>query len=101
MMLPVTVIVSLDVVATRSKSPVIFSPSPALLPWLGWKVISLLVLMLIPASVVISPSALIVAAPPKWKSESFKSTDVVEALPIVVVPFTPALPAKVPICLIV
>ena len=34
MMLPVTVIVSLLVVATRSKSPVIFSPSlPP--PWLG------------------------------------------------------------------
>ena len=32
MMSPATVIVSLDVVATRSKSPVIFSPSPAVPP---------------------------------------------------------------------
>ena len=61
---PAIVTVSLLVVATISKSPVVLRAAPEA-PWFGLKVRSLFVLILMPASVVISPAAVIVVAPPK------------------------------------
>ena len=62
---------------------------------------------MISLSVTISPAALRIVVPPKLNPEAVLATPLskvkvaVAALPIVVVPVTPAAPPKVPICLIV